>query len=149
MVWTLGKQQQLSQTRLLLQKLGGFDSPGCKPWVNNDTTPPPKSPEGAKPQFALYRPFRAHFVFCICNPGLTPWAIRRLSALSVILYSAYIFVLFVLYTTHKHQYIIFTNFVFGICKPRAHTLGYKKAFSLKRNIVCRLHVCSICVIYNT
>ena len=33
--------------------------------------------------------------------------------------------------------------------PRAHTLGYKKAFSLKRNIVCRLHICSICVIYNT
>ena len=47
----------------------------------------------------------------VINPGFTPWAIGRLSALSAILYSAYIFVQFVLYTTHKHQYIIFTNII--------------------------------------
>ena len=47
----------------------------------------------------------------VVNPGLTPWAIRRLSALSALLYAAYMFVLFVLYTIHKHQYIIFTNII--------------------------------------
>ena len=50
-------------------------------------------------------------MFCICNPGLTPWAIGRLSALIAILYTAFIFVQFVLYQTHKHQYIIFTNII--------------------------------------
>ena len=67
------------------------------------------------------RPFRAHFVFCICNPGLTPWAIRRLSALSAILYTDYIFVQFELYQTHKHQYIIFTNIII-VAKTRLKAL---------------------------